>query len=60
MDYQRILDETRAEVLAGIVAVMPGQWVAAVGSPALNESGNSAAGVRAIELLTTKSAVSIF
>lgn len=50
----------KSGVGGGIVAVMPGQWVAAVWSPALSESGNSCAGMRALELLTTQSGVSIF
>ena len=50
----------KSGVGGGIVAVMPGRWVAAVWSPALDETGNSEAGMRALELLTTKSGVSIF
>jgi glutaminase len=50
----------KSGVGGGIVAVMPGQWVAAAWSPALSASGNSCAGMRALELLTTKSGVSIF
>ena len=50
----------KSGVGGGIVAVMPGQWVAAVWSPRLDESGNSSAGVLALEQLTTKTGESIF
>jgi glutaminase len=44
----------------GVVAVMPGQFVAAAWSPGLDEAGNSVAGTLALELLTTKTGISIF
>lgn len=50
----------KSGVGGGIVAVMPGRWVAAVWSPPLDASGNSADGVQALELLTTKTGESIF
>ncbi len=39
---------------------MPGRFVATVWSPGLSEKGNSLAGTMALELLTTKTALSIF
>ncbi len=50
----------KSGVGGGIVAVMPGAFSACVWSPGLNESGNSLAGTRALELFTTKTAISIF
>ncbi len=50
----------KSGVGGGIVAVMPGEFVAAVWSPGLSEKGNSLAGTRALELLTTKTKSSIF
>ncbi len=44
----------------GIVAVMPGEFSVCVWSPGLNESGNSLAGIRALELFTTLTGISIF
>lgn len=43
-----------------IVAVMPDEFSVCVWSPGLNKSGNSLAGVKALELFTTKTGVSIF
>ncbi|HVR41172.1 MAG TPA: glutaminase [Thermoanaerobaculia bacterium] len=50
----------KSGVGGGVVAVMPGKFVAAVWSPGLSEKGNSLAGTMALELLTTKTAISIF
>ena len=50
----------KSGVGGGVVAVMPGEFVAAVWSPGLSERGNSLAGTMALELLTTKTALSIF
>jgi glutaminase len=50
----------KSGVGGGVVAVMPGEYVAAVWSPGLSEKGNSLAGTMALELLTTKTARSIF
>lgn len=51
---------TKSGVGGGIVAVLPGQYVAAVWSPGLSPKGNSLAGTRALELLTTRTTGSIF
>ncbi|HAS43649.1 MAG TPA: glutaminase [Microscillaceae bacterium] len=50
----------KSGVGGGIVAVHPGQYSVAVWSPPLNKKGNSAKGMRALELLTTKTGLSIF
>ena len=50
----------KSGVGGGIVAVHPGQYSVAVWSPPLNQKGNSAKGMRALELLTTKTGLSIF
>lgn len=50
----------KSGVGGGVIAVMPGKFVAAVWSPGLSEKGNSLAGTMALELLTTKTALSIF
>ena len=50
----------KSGVGGGIVAIMPGQFTVAVWSPGLNAAGNSLAGTKALELLTTKTAISIF
>ena len=50
----------KSGVGGGIIAVMPGEWSVAVWSPGLDPSGNSLAGTLALELLTTKTGVSIF
>jgi glutaminase len=44
----------------GVVGVLPGKFVAAAWSPGLSDKGNSLAGTMALELLTTKTALSIF
>ncbi len=50
----------KSGVGGGVVAVLPGRFVATVWSPCLSEKGNSLAGTMALELLTTKTALSIF
>ena len=50
----------KSGVGGGVVAVMPGRFVATVWSPCLSEKGNSLAGTMALELLTTKTALSVF
>ena len=50
----------KSGVGGGIVAIHPGQYAVAVWSPRLNSKGNSAAGMKALEMLTTKSGLSIF
>jgi len=50
----------KSGVGGGVVAVLPGRFVATVFSPGLSEKGNSLAGTMALELLTTKTALSIF
>ena len=42
------------------MAVLPGKLAIVVWSPALDKSGNSVAGVRALELFTTRTGLSIF
>ena len=44
----------------GIVAVHPKKYSVATWSPRLNEKGNSVLGMRSLELLTTKTGMSIF
>lgn len=44
----------------GIVAIHPQKYAVAVWSPRLNEKGNSVLGMRSLELLTTKTGMSIF
>lgn len=44
----------------GIVALHPKNYVVATWSPKLNEKGNSVMGMKALELLTTKTGMSIF
>jgi len=50
----------KSGVSGGVVAVLPGRFVAVAWSPRLSERGNSVAGTMALELLTTKTALSIF
>ena len=50
----------KSGVGGGIVGVVPNRFSVAVWSPGLNEKGNSFAGQYALELLTTKTGVSIF
>jgi glutaminase len=44
----------------GIVAVHPGKYAVAVWSPGLNKKGNSVRGMKLLEILTTKTGLSIF
>ncbi len=50
----------KSGVGGGIVAVYPQQFSVAVWSPRLNKKGNSLLGMKALELLTTKTGMSIF
>jgi len=50
----------KSGVGGGILAVMPGEFSVCVWSPGLNAQGNSLAGTKALELLTTLTAISIF
>ncbi|WP_020205508.1 MULTISPECIES: glutaminase [Cupriavidus] len=50
----------KSGVGGGIVAVLPHRWAVCVWSPGLDHSGNSLAGVQALEWLTTLSGHSIF
>ena len=50
----------KSGVGGGIVAVHPGQYSIAVWSPPLNKKGNSVKGMQTLELLTTRSGMSIF
>ncbi len=50
----------KSGVGGGIMAVLPGKLAIVVWSPALDKSGNSVAGVRALELFTTRTGLSIF
>ncbi len=50
----------KSGVGGGIVAVHPGEYTVAVWSPRLNPKGNSYKGIQALEMLTTKSELSIF
>jgi glutaminase len=44
----------------GIVAIHPGKYAVAVWSPKLNKKGNSVKGMQLLEVLTTKTGLSIF
>ena len=50
----------KSGVGGGIIAVIPKKMSIAVYSPALNKNGNSLVGTKALELFTTKTALSIF
>ena len=50
----------KSGVGGGIVAVHPGEFSIAVWSPRLNKNGNSYKGMRILELVTTKTELSIF
>ena len=50
----------KSGVGGGIIAVHPEKYSVAVWSPRLNPKGNSALGMKALELLTTKTGLSIF
>jgi len=50
----------KSGVGGGIVAVVPNLLSICVWSPALNKHGNSLIGMKALELFTTKTGISIF
>ncbi len=50
----------KSGVGGGIAALFPGEYSVAVWSPRLNPKGNSVRGIKALELLTTKTGLSIF
>lgn len=50
----------KSGVGGGIAAILPDQYSIVVWSPGLNEKGNSLAGMKALELFTTKTGTSIF
>ncbi|MFA6401923.1 MAG: glutaminase [Salinivirgaceae bacterium] len=50
----------KSGVGGGIAAVLPGEFSVVVWSPGLNPKGNSAKGMKALELLTTKLGHSVF
>lgn len=50
----------KSGVGGGIVAIQPRQFSVAVWSPRLNPKGNSYLGMKALELLTTQTGVSVF
>jgi len=50
----------KSGVGGGIVAVFPGKFTISVWSPRLNKKGNSIMGMKALELFTTKSELSVF
>lgn len=50
----------KSGVGGGIAAIIPSELSIAVWSPALNKKGNSLAGMKALELFTTKTGMSIF
>lgn len=50
----------KSGVGGGIAAIIPNELSVAVWSPALNKKGNSLAGMKALELFTTKTGMSIF
>lgn len=50
----------KSGVGGGIAAILPNEFSIAVWSPALNPQGNSLAGMKALELFTTKTGFSVF
>ena len=50
----------KSGVGGGIAALLPGQYSIAVWSPELNGKGNSVLGMKALELFTTKTGLSVF
>jgi len=50
----------KSGVGGGIIAVIPGKLVITVWSPELNKTGNSAKGIKALELFTTYTGISVF
>lgn len=50
----------KSGVGGGIVTVFPGQFTLAAWSPGLNEKGNSLVGMRALEMFTNRTGLSLF
>lgn len=50
----------KSGVGGGIVAVIPGKLSISVWSPELNENGNSVLGIKALELFTSRTGMSVF
>jgi len=50
----------KSGVGGGIAAIMPGRWAVTVWSPEINGYGNSVRGMKALEMLTTRTGESIF
>lgn len=50
----------KSGVGGGIIAIFPEKFTIAVWSPRLNERGNSVRGIKALELFTTKTGLSVF
>ncbi len=50
----------KSGVGGGVVAVIPNKLAVAVWSPELNDHGNSVVGIKALELFTTKTGLSVF
>ncbi len=50
----------KSGVGGGIIAIFPEKFTIAVWSPRLNEKGNSVRGIKALELFTTKTGLSVF
>lgn len=50
----------KSGVGGGIVAIYPEKFTISVWSPRLNEKGNSVRGIKALELFTTKTGLSVF
>ncbi len=50
----------KSGVGGGVVAIIPNKLAIAVWSPELNDHGNSVAGIKALELFTTKTGLSVF
>jgi glutaminase len=50
----------KSGVGGGIIALYPEKFTIAVWSPRLNEKGNSVRGIKALELFTTKTGMSVF
>ena len=50
----------KSGVGGGIVAIHPDKYCVAVWSPRLNTKGNAVLGIKSLELLTTKTGLSIF
>lgn len=50
----------KSGVGGGIVGVIPGHMTVSVWSPGLNENGNSKVGLKALELFTTYTGISVF